>query len=323
VPRLRRSAFALALTAAVLAGSLAVTPTPFWLIGPGNAVDLSTRVAVEGYAPPRDRYYLTDVTVTRASLLLLAEGLVPGVRVVREDALVPGGESPLLYDRLLVDAMRESQQVAAVVAERAAGFHLGDPPTRTVVAGILPSSLARGVLAVGDVLLAVSGRPVAKPHDVGRVLSRSSAGRFVSVELERAGRRLAVRVKTIRTPKGVRLGLILETRSLQADLPVAVHFALGNVEGSSGGLMLALQIYAQLRPARDRRPRAIAGTGTLAYDGSVGRIEGAAQKLIAAQRAGAGIFLIPKANYGDVAAARDIRIVPVGSFREALAALRS
>ena len=108
VPRLRWSAFALALTAAALAGLLAVTPTPFWLIGPGNAVDLSTRVAVVGYAPPRDRYYLTDVTVTRASALLLAEGLAPGIRVVREDALVPRGESPLLYDRLLADAMRES-----------------------------------------------------------------------------------------------------------------------------------------------------------------------------------------------------------------------
>jgi PDZ domain-containing protein len=320
VLRRRRSVLALAL---MLLALVALAPTPYWLLAPGNAVDLGRRIVVQGYAPSRDHYFLTDVTVLRASALLLVGGLVPGVRVVREDALVPSGESPLGYDRFLADSMKESQQIAAVVAERAAGFHVADPPRSVVVAGILPASRARGTLAVGDVLLTVEGVPVVQPRDVGRILDRAGDDRSVSVVVRREGRARTFGIRTIRTPKGVRLGLLLETRSLRVALPVPVHYSLDNVEGSSGGLMFALAVYAMLRGDGHGARRAIAGTGTLRYDGSVGPIEGAEQKLIAAKRAGASLFFVPKENYEDVAAEHALRIVPVASFREALAALRS
>ncbi|MGP6157620.1 MAG: S16 family serine protease [Vulcanimicrobiaceae bacterium] len=321
--RRRRSYFAFALTLVAVVALVAVTPTPYWLIAPGSAVDLSRSVLVQGHPPPRDRYYLTDVTLVRASALLLVAGLFPGVRVVRQDALIPSGESPVGYDRFLADSMKESQQIAAVVAERAAGFHVVDPPSSVVVAGILPTSLARGTLAVGDVVVAVEGRPIAQPHDVASILDRIGTSRPVSVEVRRDGHAHVFGIRPIRTAKGVRLGLLLETRSLPADLPVPIRYSLSNVEGSSGGLMFALQVYAALRGGKHGARRAIAGTGTLRYDGTVGPIQGTEQKLIAAKRAGASLFFVPKQNYTEVAAEHDLRIVPVGSFREALAALRS
>jgi PDZ domain-containing protein len=319
----RRRFLALALAFVVLLALLALTPTPYWLIAPGSAVDLGPRIAVAGRPPSRDRYFLTDVTVLRASALLLAAGLLPGVRVVRQDALVPSGESPLGYDRFLADSMKESQQIAAVVAERAAGFHVADPALQVVVAAILPTSRARGTLAVGDFILKVEGAPVAQPRDVGRILARLGAGRTVSVVVRRDGRARTFGLPTIRTPKGARLGLLLETRSLRAVLPVPVRYSLSNIEGSSGGLMFALQVYAMLRGGEHGARRAIAGTGTLRYDGTVGPIEGTEQKLIAAKRAGAGLFFVPKENFLEVAAEHDLRVVPVASFREALAALRT
>jgi PDZ domain-containing protein len=323
VPGRRRSFFALALTLLAVLTLVAVVPTPYWLIAPGNAVDLGRRVVVEGYAPSRDRYFLTDVTLLRASPLLLVGGLFPGVRVVRQDALIPSGETPLGYDRFLADSMKESQEIAAVVAERAAGFRVADPPRSVIVAGILPASPARGALAVGDVVVAVEGKPVSAPHEVGLILQRIGEGRPVSVEIRREGRARTFGVRTLRTPKGVRLGLLLETRSLRADLPVPVRYSLSNVEGSSGGLMFALQVYATLRGGRHGARRAIAGTGTLRYDGTVGPIQGTEQKLIAAKRAGASLFFVPKENYVEVTAEHELRIVPVASFREALAALRT
>lgn len=83
--------------------------------------------------------------------------------------------------------------------------------------------------------------------------------------------------------------------------------------------MLALEIYAALR---DTAPgAAVAGTGTLAADGSVGPIEGVAQKIVAARRAGCRIFLVPRDDASAAAATTDIRTIPVSNFSEAVRAL--
>jgi PDZ domain-containing protein len=318
----RVSTFTSTILFVLVVAGLAAAPTPFWLMAPGKAVDLSTRISVEGHAPPQDRYYLTDVTLTRASVLLLAAKALPGVRVIREDAVVPPGASQRGYDRVLADAMNQSQDVAAVVAERAAGLRVADPARQVVVVDILPASRAIGLLSIGDRVLAVQGRTVASARDAGRLIAHLPAGGAALLRVDRNGRSLTLLVPRGPAVAGGRIGVLLETRFLRPDLPVPVRFALDNIAGSSGGLMFALQIYATLH----RMPRAagaVAGTGTLAFDGTVGAIEGTEQKLIAAKRAGARVFLVPRANFSDIAAERGIRIVPVDSFREALAALRS
>jgi PDZ domain-containing protein len=59
----------------------------------------------------------------------------------------------------------------------------------------------------------------------------------------------------------------------------------------------------------------IAGTGTIAADGSVGPIGGAAEKAVAAERDGAQIFLVPKDNVDEAARwVHSMRIVPVERF---------
>jgi PDZ domain-containing protein len=240
VNRRRSSAFVLTIAVLVTLALLALTPTPFFLISPGPAVDLSSRIAVEGRVPTHRHFYLTDISVRRATVLWLAAGLWPGTRIVRRDALVPRTLTEREYDRLLDAAMDDSQHVAAYVAERAAG--LGVPPRRE--SGDMPA------------------------------------------------------------------------------LPGPVHFSIDDVGGSSGGLMFALAIYAELTSDRWRAPGAIAGTGTLAWDGRVGPIEGTFQKLLAAKRVGARIFLVPRENYREVAGEPGIAVVPVDSFSQALAALR-
>jgi PDZ domain-containing protein len=67
----------------------------------------------------------------------------------------------------------------------------------------------------------------------------------------------------------------------------------------------------------------IAGTGVLEVDGTVDPIEGTREKLQAAKRAGATVFLVPKQNYTDIKGTPGIDIIPVGSFSEALHALQT
>jgi PDZ domain-containing protein len=305
--------------------ALALVPTPYWIIAPGNAVDLRSRVRVEGYPAPRDRYFLTDVQVLHASLLTSFARYLPGVRLVRQDALIPKGIVPAVYDTVLVQEMSESQDAAAFVAERAAGLRVERPPTHVYVAAILPNSKAGNVLRVGDVLLSVSGLRIAASGDVAASIMHLKPGTNVPLSFRRGGHvenSLAPTVSASPRP-GSRLGILLRVHPEKAVLPIPVRCSLDDISGSSGGLMVALQIYGSLHPDRKGARRSAAGTGTIGYDGTVGPVDGAGQKVIAAQRAGLRVFLVPRQNYREAAAAagHGMRVIAVDSFDEARAAL--
>jgi PDZ domain-containing protein len=254
---------------------------------------------------------------------VLPVGLLPGNELVREDAIVPQGMSSAAYDRTLVAAMDDSQTTAAVVAERAAGLRVPMPQRRFVVSAIVGGSRALGTLRVGDEIVSVEGTRIGALGQLRRLIEEVPAGSPVALDAVRAGTPLALRVPTTRVAGHPRLGVEIQLRPQRLTLPVPVRFSLANVSGSSAGLMFALAIYRALRGDRHHTGTSIAGTGTLALDGTVGPIEGTLQKLIAAKRAGAQIFLVPAQNFREVASERDLRIVPVTSFRDALAALRS
>lgn len=319
---LRRPAFVWVIAALLVAFALSVIPTPYLVLAPGRAVDLRSRVTVEGHARAQRHYFLTDVTIARANVLLLAARVVPGTELVRREALVPPGETPAAYDRILVAAMTESQSLAALVAERAAGYRVSEPARHIYVAAVMPSSRAGTALRDGDALVRVQGRRIVALDDVSSVVGTLPAGGDAQIDLERGGRLLHALVPTVATASGSRLGILVRTSTQPPALPVPVRFDLGDIAGSSGGLMFALQIYADLHGDARVHAHAIAGTGTIAPDGRVGRIEGTQQKLLAAKRAGADVFLVPRVNARDVADQRGIRVIPVGTFGEALAALQ-
>jgi PDZ domain-containing protein len=91
-----------------------------------------------------------------------------------------------------------------------------------------------------------------------------------------------------------------------------------------------LEIYDQLRTEVDlTKGYQIAGTGTIALDGTVGRIGGIQHKVVAADNAGAEIFFAPDdppnehSNYREALKAAErigtsMKIVPVKTIQEAL-----
>jgi PDZ domain-containing protein len=88
--------------------------------------------------------------------------------------------------------------------------------------------------------------------------------------------------------------------------------------------MWALGMYDLLTPGDLTGGRTIAGTGTIAPDGTVGPIGGVQNKIVAAKRAGADVFLVPKGqNYTDAKqVAGDLPLVPISTFQVALNYLR-
>jgi PDZ domain-containing protein len=310
--------------AAVLAAVAAWVPTPYSLMLPGQAVDLTSVVSVNGYRAPQGALYLTDVRFApRATTAQLLDKVLPGVQIVRTQDYLPKNTTAVEYDGVQREAMSESQSIAAFVAERAAGFHVDVPQSRVLVIIFSHSSRAKGVLRPLDMIVSVNGHPIASNIDVERALAHVRAGSDVRIAVFRRGVERELDVPTMPYKGRTALGAYLTTIYQRPQLPVAVSFHLPDVEGSSAGLMFALQIYRTLHPLHAAADLRVAGTGTIAYDGSVGPIEGARQKLAAAKAAGATLFFVPSENYAEIAGTPGIRIVPISTFKEAVRSLSS
>jgi len=105
--------------------------------------------------------------------------------------------------------------------------------------------------------------------------------------------------------------------------PFDVQISSGDIGGPSAGLMWALGLYDLLTPGDLTGGRTIAGTGEINVDGAVGPIGGIEDKIVAAERAGAEVFLVPAENMAELKGVDtgDMKLVSVSTFQEALDAL--
>ena len=87
--------------------------------------------------------------------------------------------------------------------------------------------------------------------------------------------------------------------------------------------MFALAIHDQLSSVDLIAGRVIAGSGTMDSDGQVGEVGGIQEKLAAAARDQASVFLLPMDNCTDISdVPAGVRIVPVESLADATQALQ-
>jgi Lon-like protease len=122
------------------------------------------------------------------------------------------------------------------------------------------------------------------------------------------------------------VGVLLTT---DVDLPVDIAVDAGVIGGPSAGLVFALSLLELLEPGDLLGDLAVAGTGTLARDGSVGSVGGVTQKLVGATSprgddTPAEVFLVPRDNLEealDAPVGAEVVVVPVGTLTEALDAL--
>ena len=305
----------------LLAGALFLIPVPYIIFGPGAAVDLNRAIIVPHHSPPPARFYLTDVDLLpgRPAFYITAK-VLPGFEIIRRRDLVPPNMSDRDLDNELVDAMRESQTNAQIVAERAAGLRVKASSSFVVIA-TLPRSPAARCFERGDKIVKVNGEALHDAGQLGNVATAKPAGTRFTLTLARKGHTLAVVCPTFRYKGKARFGVTGSFQTEAYSLPIRVQYHLPNINGSSAGLMFALQIYRTIKGLDLSSGRDVAGTGVLSAEGKVLPIEGAREKVRAAIKAHAAIFLVPKPNYADIKGTRGITIIPVASFEEALRSL--
>ncbi len=110
---------------------------------------------------------------------------------------------------------------------------------------------------------------------------------------------------------------------LKYSLPFPISFDLKKTGGPSGGLIFALGIVTKLSTEDFLKGRVVAGTGTIDSIGQIGPIGGIGDKLIAAHRAGATVFLAPADNCRQIShIPAGLQVYSVATLAEAVSVLK-
>jgi PDZ domain-containing protein len=252
----------------------------------------------------------------------------PAVNIVPPEQIVPEDSSLQEQARQGYQQLDDSEATAIVVGLRLAGYPASIVGKGAEVASILAESRARGVLQPGDVITALDGAPIQTAADLIAQIKTRAPAQTVHLHLKRAQAELDLSVPLI-PPAALgappRLGITVQTAGLETHTPFPVRIAPQKIVGGpSAGLMFTLTVYNQLSPIDLTGGRMVAGTGTINPDGTVGPIGGVAQKVVAAEGAGASYFLSPVENYADaLAAARKIQVIKIATAQQAVDFLRS
>ncbi|MDQ3898789.1 MAG: PDZ domain-containing protein, partial [Actinomycetota bacterium] len=299
---------------------------PYVVIAPGEASDAAGDIRIEGVpvTPVNGSYLLTSVQLSQPSALRVFIATLRRDReVLRLSQVVPRGVDARRYAERQREVFTESQMLAAAAAARSQGLPVSVTGTGVRIVDLVRGSPAADALRVGDVIVAVDAQPVTDAPRLAEIVSSRPAGTRFRLTVERDRERVERDVTSARLPRvsgGVGLGISIDTRALDVDLPFQVTFAHRNVGGPSAGLAYALAIADMLAPRDYAGGRAIATTGTIDAEGDVGPVGGVEQKAVAAGEAGADLFLVPVGEV-DVAKRTDVPVQGVATLRQALQAL--
>jgi len=216
--------------------------------------------------------------------------------------------------------MTSSQDNATAAALHALGI---DFKTEVAVTDVVKNGPSAGKLQRDDVLLRVDDAPVSVPASLVDAIQSVKPGTTIRLGVRRDGadRTITVTTRPDEQDKSKsRIGVgIRQTYRFPFKVKVRLPDTIG---GPSAGMMFALAIYDVLTPGSLTGGKVIAGSGEIGPDGTVGAIGGIGQKLPAAQRDGAKLFLVDADNCAEAVRSHydpdKMRLVKVHTLAEAI-----
>ena len=306
----------------VAALALFLVPSNEYIFLPDRAHPVDPLVTIKGRSSKPSGIYFVDIFVRKASLLeRLWPGIHEGATLVPSSALLGPGESNSQRVQADVREMTRSQQIAAAVALRAAGYRVRSTPTGATIEQVAGDAPAAGKLFPTDVVVSANGSKVRSPADLRHAVEGVKPGTKVRLVVRRGSELVPLAVGTIADPHDPKRSIIgvFVAPSATIKLPFPVTIDAGNVGGPSAGLAFALDVLQRLG-RNVTHGRRIAATGEIGLDGSVSPVGGIEQKTIGVRNSGIRVFLVPAGENAAEARryAHGVRIVPVKSFRQAL-----
>jgi Lon-like protease len=304
---------------------------PYVVWSPGPVPEIVSMITVDGATtyPVKGNLYMLTVSQQDVNPYeLVAAWRDPTVDVIPREAVRPVGQSPEEYQRVAQNDMVESKDTAVYVALTHLGYDVSYSGDGVYVSTVLEDTPAASVLQVGDVITAINGQEVDLATDAVALIQAHSIGDTITLTIQRGAQTIDVDVTLVpNTQDETRpmVGFGASTYNLSYVFPFEVDIDSTNIGGPSAGMMYTLAVIDVLTPDDITKGHRIAGTGTIASDGTVGAIGGVRQKVEGAEAAGAEYVLVPKDNYEDALTAdvSNIQIVEIGTVDDALSFLSS
>ncbi|MEY9947785.1 S16 family serine protease [Kitasatospora sp. GAS1066B] len=252
--------------------------------------------------------------------------------------------TPPLATRLLTPKRRAVLLCAVVVAAFLAVAALAPLPYTKTTPGETADALDS---FDGQQVITITGAPVRQTSGSLRVTTITATGPSESISLVQAVEgwaepKVAILPRDAVYPPSNPSAAAQEMTQAQDSATVAaldylhlspdqvkVKVDLGQIGGPSGGQMLSLAIIDKLKGDGKGGDltggRNIAGTGTIADDGTIGPVGGVALKTWGAVQAGATVFLLPRGECSDakVNTPPGLRLIPVNTLADSLSALQA
>lgn len=331
----RKSSIRLSILAAIVIMASALYYLPYYVSKPGMAKELAPIIQVEGGHEEAGSFMLTTVRMGRANIYAYVIAMLSKYQEIYPvEDIRAENESDEEYTIRQLHMMDSSKTAAIEVAYDKAGIPVNYDYKGVYVLRVIPGMPAEGTLSPGDHVFEIDGKKFKSSSEFIEYVSAKKAGDSIKLAFKHNGKtkKADIPLKAFEDGSG-RAGVgieLVDDKEIDVDPEVTVQSE--EIGGPSAGLMFALEIYNQLTEEDYTRGYQIAGTGTIAPDGTVGRIGGIQQKVVAADKAGAELFFAPfekgatDSNYEEAKlAAEDIdtkmKIIPIDTFEEAVAYL--
>jgi PDZ domain-containing protein len=219
----------------------------------------------------------------------------PRMEVKSQEEATQGVTNLTAYRNLLSWMRDSSENYALIAAYNVINKPIDVKQQGVIVYNLLPESKAReNGLQEGDIINKVDGKDAKTVKELSAYLAAKKPGDKVTVSGTRGDKPFEATVPLIAMPSSNRTGIGFQNDTvLKVTPPDPVKFDFNDTGGPSAGLMMTLEIVAQLTGVDLSRGYRIAGTGTITADGTVGLIGGINYKLMAADREKADYFLVP------------------------------
>lgn len=297
---------------------------PFVIYSPGGIVPLGERIEIDGEYNEEGSLNMCYVTTRKATIVnWILEKVIPNWDMEKETESEYDFDELIEIEKLYLD---NSITNATILAYEKANKKISIKSEKNTISYVDPKADTN--VEVLDELIKVDDKIISSIDELREVVASHKVGDIVKLTVKENGKEKEKSAKVYETDDGLRIGIgFMTTYDLQAD-PVIDVKTKANESGSSGGLMLSLQIYNKLISEDITKGKKIVGTGTITRDGIVGEIDGIKYKLLGAKKNKADLFFCPKENYDEAIKVNekyklDLKIVSVDTFDDALNYLKN
>ncbi len=294
---------------------------PYYVLAPGGTINIADKVEIENKHDINGELNLLFASEYEGTLPTLALGLI-----LNSWDIVPMSNNQITNESMEEIAKRgkimldNSIQNAIYVAYKESNNEFIINKSNYYI--IAKSENINCPLEVGDEILKVDNKDINEIDFINYGVNKK-IGDEILFKIKRDNSEKNMTCKFININNEAKIGIYLLTNYDYQTLPkISLKFS-DSESGSSGGLMMALNIYLSLIDKDIVKGRKIAGTGTIDNNGNIGEIAGVKYKLMGANKTNMDIVLVPSENYQEALSIKNennykMDIVEVKTFKDVI-----